>query len=381
MTPPHWTDTRAFDPGRFVTHLNAVPGLRPEEREKLEPVARRFRFQAPAYYLSRISWRNPTDPLRRIVVPDPRELEGDGSLDPSNEKANRVLPGVQHKYRDTVVVLLTDQCAGLCRYCFRKRLFMQEERECLQDLGTAVRYVAEHPEIRDVLLTGGDPLVLPTARLREAVLAFAAVPHVATIRIGSKTPAYNPLRILKDPGLFALVREVRTRGKALAVMTHFDHPAELGPEARRCVERFLEAGAQVFNQCPLVRGLNDDPEVLAELYQELVGLGATPYYLFQMRPAVGNRAFAVPIVEGWQILHRARRRLSGLARRVRYAMSHASGKIEIVGVDEGAVYARYHRARNPADEDRVLVLPRNDRALWLEDFFADAEEDRDALAS
>ncbi|WP_025323603.1 KamA family radical SAM protein [Deferrisoma camini] len=381
MTPPQPVETIPAPATRLVTRLDRVPGLSPEDRRRIAPVAKRFRFQAPSYYLSRIRWDDPADPLRRIVVPDPGEDDAAGRLDPSNERANTVLPGLQHKYRDTVVVLLTDRCAGLCRYCFRKRLFMQDERECLQDVGAAVAYVARHPEVTDVLLTGGDPLTLPTERLAAAALAFASVPHVRTIRLGSKTPAYNPPRVLEDPAVPDLVRALRARGKAVALMSHFDHPAELGPEARRCIAAFQEAGAQVFNQCPLVRGVNDDPSVLAELYRELVGLGVTPYYLFQMRPAVGNRVYAVPIVEGWQILSRARRRLSGLARRVRYAMSHSTGKVEILGVDDRSIYARYHRARAPEDEDRVLVLPRDDRALWLDELWHQEEPPEDDAAA
>ncbi len=351
----------------YVTDLGAVAGLSAEDRERLGPVTERYPFRASRYYLDRIRWDDPDDPLRRVVIPIPEELVSWGALDPSNEASNTVVPGVQHKYRDTVVVLTTHTCAAVCRYCFRKRLFMGPKPETLVDPDRAVAYVTAHPEVTDVLLTGGDPLILPTRRLRRLALAFARIPHVRRIRIGSRMPVFHPERITADPELAGTIREVRSQGCSVYVMTHFDHPRELSAEARAAVGALRRAGAQVLNQCPIVRGINDDPAVLAELLEELADLGAPQYYFFQMRPTVGNAPFAVPIVRGWEIVSEARRRVSGLARRVRFVMSHATGKVEIVGVDERHVYARYHRARDPADEDRMLVLERDDRARWLDE--------------
>ncbi len=352
--------------GQYVRRVAEIPGIDPATARRLARVEARYPFRATTYYLGRVRWDDPDDPLRRLVVPCPGELGEGGSLDPSREAANTVAPGVQHKYADTAVVLATDACAGVCRYCFRKRLFLSPG-QTLPDVARAAAYVARHPEISDVLLTGGDPLTLPTRELRRLALAFARIPHVRTVRIGSKMPAFNPARITGDPALADLLREVRSEGCAVYLMTHFDHPREISAEARAALEAVQACGVQVQNQCPLVRGVNDDPGVLAELLQRLTELGAPQYYLFQMRPTAGNEPFAVPIVEGWRILSRARARLSGLSRRVRFVMSHATGKVEIVGVDERHIVARCHRAKDPADEDRLLVLQRDDRALWLDD--------------
>jgi len=295
------------------------------------------------------------------------ELRGGGELDPSNEAANTVTRGVQHKYADTALVLVADTCASYCRYCFRKRLFMRHGEETARDLEPALRYVARHSEITDVLLTGGDPLILPTARLASLVRRFAALPHVRTVRVGSKTPAFRPRRLLEDPELPKLIADVTTGGTAFYLMAHFDHPRELTDDACDAVRLVRDAGGQAVNQCPIIRGVNDDPDVLTELFEAATELGMPQYYLFQGRPTQGNDPFTVPLVRAWRIFDAARRRCSGLSRRVRFCVSHASGKIEVLGVDAKRIHLRYHRARYPADESRVMAARRDDRAAWFDD--------------
>lgn len=351
-------------PVRCPAEIDDLPR---QECRQLEAVARQYAFRANDYYLDLIDWDDPADPIRRLVVPDPAELATAGELDPSNEAANTVVPGVQHKYADTALVLAADTCAAYCRYCFRKRLFMRHNDEVSHDLAPAYEYVARHPEITDVLLTGGDPLVLPTAVLARMVRRFAAMPHVRTVRIGSKMPAFNPYRLLDDDQLHDLVAEVAAGGTAVYLMAHFDHPRELTDLACNGVRALQRAGAHVVNQCPLVRGINDDAEVLTELFEAATELGMPQYYLFQGRPTVGNQPCQVPLVRGWQLFDAARRRCSGLSRRVRFAMSHASGKVEVLGIDHQRIYLRYHRALDPADESRVLVARRDDAACWLDE--------------
>ena len=149
-------------------------------------------------------------------------------------------------------------------------------------------------------------------------------------------------------------------------MAHFDHPRELTEPAQRGLDTLIRAGVICVNQNPLIRGINDDPDVLAELYRKLSFIGVPPYYLFQGRPTAGNEPFEVPIVEGYHIFEAAKRQLSGLAKRARFAMSHETGKVEIVGVDERCIYLRYHRAKHPADEGRFMVYHRDDQAYWLD---------------
>jgi KamA family protein len=346
---------------RELDHLGDV------EIDSLKDVTETFAFRANDYYAGLINWNDPHDPIRRLIVPSAAELSGSGQLDPSNEAANTQLRGLQHKYPDTALLLVTDQCAAFCRYCFRKRLFDSNSREANRSVGKGIEYIASHPEITDVLLTGGDPLTLPISRLVEIVDAVSAVPHVRTIRIGSKLPAFNPYRILDDAALISLVRKQALRGKRLYFMCHFDHPRELTPAAVAAVRLLHENGAVCVNQCPVSAGINDDVDVLTELLQRCTEAGCPQYYMFQCRPTMGNSTFSVPITRGFEMFSQARSRVSGLSRRARFCMSHASGKVEIVGLDDKLVYARYHRAKNPADENRMLLLKRDDEARWLDD--------------
>lgn len=351
----------------YVRDVERLKGIPPEERKRLAEVAARFPFRANDYYLGLIDWDDPADPIRKLIVPSPGELERFGSLDPCQEAKNTVAPGLQHKYPHTVLFLVNEVCGGYCRYCFRKRLFLDETGETSLDVRPGLAYVAARPQITNVLLTGGDPLALATRRLEEIVAGVRAIPHVGIVRIGTKMPAFNPYRILDDPGLLAMFRRHSTPEKRLYVMAHFDHPRELTPPAVEAIGRLIEAGAMVVNQCPLLAGVNDDPAVLAELFRKLSFVGAPQYYLFQGRPAAGNGPFEVPIVRGYFLFEEAKKRVSGLAKRARFVMSHARGKIEIVGVTERRIYLRFHRARNPLEEGRFLVFHRDDRALWLDD--------------
>jgi len=367
MTAPQ-PQPRSFLPRvRQVRCPSQIDGLPAETARQLDAVAQRYAFRANDYYLGLIDWDAPADPIRRLVVPDMAELTPGGDLDASDEAANTVVQGVQHKYADTALVLAADTCAAYCRYCFRKRLFMRQSAETAHDLSAAYAYVAHHPEITDVLLTGGDPLVLPTATLAVIVRRFAAMPHVRTVRIGSKMPAFNPYRLLDDESLHDLIAEVTAAGTAIYLMAHFDHPRELTDLACNGVRAVQRAGAHVVNQCPLIRGINDDDEVLTELFEAATELGMPQYYLFQGRPTAGNAPYRVPLVRGWELFDAARRRCSGLSRRVRFAMSHASGKVEVVGLDSERMYLRYHRALDPEDESRLLVVRRDDGACWLDE--------------
>ena len=344
-----------------------IPQIPAPEARRLERVAQRYAFRVNDYYLDLIDWDDPADPIRRLIIPDVAELAEWGELDASDEAANTVARGVQHKYRDTALVLTAATCAAYCRYCFRKRLFMRHNAETARDYQPAYDYVARHKEITDVLLTGGDPLVLRTSRLAPVMRRFAAMPNVRCLRVGSKMPAFYPFRILDDPDLLDLIAGIVGRGTAVYLMAHFDHPRELTEPAREAIRAVQHAGGHVVNQCPLIRGVNDDAEVLAELFEAMTELGAPQYYLFQGRPTAGNETYAVPLVEGWRLFDRARRRCSGLSRRARFSMSHATGKIEIVGVDCQRIWLRYHRARDAALESKVLACARDDGAYWFDD--------------
>ena len=179
-------------------------------------------------------------------------------------------------------------------------------------------------------------------------------------------PAFDPYRVLRDSQLCEAFQEYSTPEMRIYLMAHFDHPRELTELAIEGLVACMQSGLACVNQCPLIRGVNDDPDVLADLYTRLSYIGVAPYYLFQGRPTAGNEPYEVPIVEGWQIFQRAIQQGSGLARRARFAMSHESGKVEILAVDDQFIYLRYHQAKHAADLGRFLICRRDDEAYWLD---------------
>ena len=353
---------------KYFTKVEQLKQLSEQEKAELKKVTDKFAFCANEYYLSLIDWNDPNDPIRRIVIPSIEELKEWGRLDPSDEKAYTVFPGLEHKYHSVVVFLVTYKCDSLCRYCFRKRLFIESERQYLQDWNAAYQYVREHSEATNVLLTGGDALMLPTSELEEILATLRGIKHVRIIRLGTRIPSYNPYRVTDDPALLKAIEKYSTRRKRIYVMTHFVHPRELTDVAVEAVALLQKAQAKLANQTPLIRGVNDDPKVLAELLAGLSFIGAIPYYIFQCRPALGNKAYTVPIEEGYEIVAQAKSLVSGLAKRARYTMSHSSGKIEIVGKTKDKVYFRYHRAFRDEDSGRFMVFKSNPKAYWFDDY-------------
>ncbi|MFB0553154.1 MAG: KamA family radical SAM protein [Phycisphaerae bacterium] len=353
---------------KYLTRIEQLGQLSEQERTELKKVTDRFPFRCNDYYLSLINWDDPEDPIRTIIIPKLHELEEWGRLDPSDEESYTIMPGLEHKYNSTALLLVSNVCDGICRYCFRKRVFINMQREYLRDPAAAIQYIREHKEITNVLLTGGDPLVLTTSKLENIIRQLRQIGHVEIIRIGTKIPAFNPYRIIEDPTLLEMIKKYSTKQKKIYVMSHFVHPRELTEVAVKSVNLLQEAGALLANQTPLIRGLNDDPRVMAELLAQLSFIGAIPYYIFQCRPATGNKAYTVPIEEGYEILEQAKSLVSGLAKRARYVMSHATGKIEILGKTKEFVYLKYHRAADDRDSGRFLIFRSNPDAYWFDDY-------------
>ena len=360
-------ESLATERSRCICDIGAIPQIPQEERAKLRRVAETFPFHANTYYLRLIDWDDPRDPIRQLIIPQVGELTDCGDLDPSNESHVTVAPGLQHKYDDTALLLCSRVCGASCCYCFRKRLFLDDNHEVADDVTRGLAYIARHPGVCDVLLTGGDPLAMSTPRLVGVLEALRDIPHVKIIRIGSKMPAFDPWRLLNDTALHGALRRFSTRQRRVYLMAHFDHPRELTDAAIAGIAGLIRSGVICVNQCPLVRGVNDDPEVLAALFRKLSFIGCPPYYLFQCRPAIGNAPFAVPIVRSWEIFNETLRQGSGLARRARFVMSHETGKIEILAVDKRHVYLRYHRAKDPALRGQFMIYKRNDQANWLDE--------------
>jgi lysine 2,3-aminomutase len=351
----------------YLTNIRQVKELSAEEHAKLQPVTEQFAFRTNQYFQSLIDWNDPDDPIRRLIMPHEGELVDWGMLDASSEHSYMVAPGVEHKYRPTALLLVTDVCGGYCRFCFRKRLFMPENEETLKDLTDGIGYVQAHPEITNILLTGGDPMILSTQRLTNIIDRICEIPHVRVVRIGTKMPAFNPARITDDEKLFEMIREF-SKKICIYVITHFNHPRELTPQAIQSVKMLQAAGAITANQTPVIRGVNDNPKALTELFNTLFRCGTPPYYVFQCRPTLGNALYSVPVEEAYELFSKAQAECAGLAKRARFIISHASGKVEVVGRGYGHIYMRYHESVRAEDTNRMMVFRSNAAARWLDDY-------------
>ncbi|HUU75149.1 MAG TPA: KamA family radical SAM protein [Methanoregulaceae archaeon] len=353
---------------KYITSIDRITDLSDYERDDLREVTDKFAFRSNEYYISLIDWDDPEDPIKKIIIPDRRELEEWGELDASNEKNYTVAPGVQHKYPQTALFLAVDVCGSFCRFCFRKRLFMNDTDEIARDLSEGIVYIKDHPEITNVLITGGDPLILATSKLEDLIFNIRQIDHVRIIRIGSKMVAFNPYRILNDPSLPDMIRKYSIPEKRIYIMAHFNHPREITPQAVNALEILHDAGAIIVNQTPLIRGINSDPQVLCELFRKLSFIGVPPYYVFQCRPTLGNHIFEMPVEEAYEIFEKAKSDCSGLAKRARFVMSHASGKIEVVGKTDTAIFFKYHQAADPRDTGRFMAYKCNPDAFWFDDY-------------
>ena len=353
---------------RYINKLDQITGLSEADKLELKPVAEKFAFRTNDYYQSLIDWNDPHDPIRRIVMPDIQELDEFGELDASNELSYTVVKGLEHKYQDTALLLVNNVCGAYCRFCFRKRLFTDGNDEVVNDVTDAVAYIKEHPSINNVLLSGGDPLIMSTGKLTRIIQQLRDIDHVQIIRIGTKMTAFDPYRILNDPSLLEMLHKYSLPDRKIFVMAHFNHPRELTEPALKGLQLLQKAGAITVNQTPLIRGVNDKAEVVAELFGRLSYNGVVPYYLFLCRPTLGNEPYIVPVERGLEIFEEARRRLAGLAKQARLCMSHRTGKIEVVGKMDNKIVFRYHRAPNPLDCGRIMMFESDPTAGWLEDY-------------
>jgi len=351
---------------KYITDIDKIANIPETERKRLKQITEKFVFRVNDYYLNLINWEDPRDPIKKLVIPNEGELAEYGRWDASDEDTNYVVPGCQHKYRTTALLIVSEVCGAYCRYCFRKRLFRNDVKEAMSDVEPGLAYIAKHPEINNVLLTGGDSLILATAKLRMILERLREMEHVKIIRLGSKIPVFNPMRIYEDEELLETIRTYSTADKRIYVMAHINHPREITPEAKRGFQALHEAGAIVVNQTPVLKGINDDPAVLGELLDRLSWAGVTPYYFFINRPVAGNRDFVLSLEEAYRIVEQAKARTSGLGKRVRLSMSHTSGKIEILAVEDGKAYLKYHQSRDD-NYGKFMVLDCPKDAAWFDD--------------
>ena len=365
---------------KYVRRLNQVEALSPAEQKRLSPVVDKYVFRANDYYLNLIDWDDPDDPIRKIIIPREEEMEEFGRLDASNEADNYPVPHLQHKYANTALLMVSEVCGAYCRFCFRKRLFMDDVSETSLDISQGLEYISQHPEIDNVLMTGGDPLLISPKLLDQMFEKVFSIPHVRIIRLGTKIPAFDPMRISGSPELLEAIRKHSLGERQIYVMAHFNHPRELTEEAVEGIQAIREAGGVLVVQTPLLEGVNDSADILSELFNRLSYLGVPPYYLFQGRPTEGNEGFTVTMDRGYRLFEQAKRKMSGLARRLRFAMSHDEGKVEILGITPSHAFLKMHQARDPRNLGKVFMLPMVAGATWLDDLLAHPHA-REALIS
>lgn len=295
---------------RRAGDLRKIPWLGTEEIRCMGEVARRYPFAVTPYFLSLVRWENPEDPVRLQVLPSPAETRPThrGSLDPLGEQGHTRAPGLIHRYPDRVVVLATDRCALFCRHCFRKRLWKEQpvRRDGLR-WKKVTDYLESHAEIREVLLSGGDPLMLTDPELDEILARIRRIRHVEIIRIGSRVPVALPQRI--TPGLCRILE----RHGPLWLVTQFNHAQEIAPESARACEHLLRCGVPVNNQSVLLRGVNDRVEAIRTLCRELLRIRVRPYYLHHCDPVAGAGHFRTPLARGIGIIAGLQGAVSGLA--------------------------------------------------------------------
>ena len=284
--------------------------LSAKDQEQIRLVTTKYPLSVTPYYFSLIDWANPDDPVRIQAVPSFKEigLAGMGMEDPLDEKGHSPVPGLVHRYPDRVLMVLTDICPMLCRHCTRKREWRHggwvhnaEEIERMLD------YIRKTPGVRDVVISGGDPLTLSTRRLEEVLAGLRQIKHVEMIRIGTRFPVVLPQRI--DDELCSML----SKYGPIWVNTHFNHPREITPEAAQACDKLLRAGIPVNNQSVLLRGVNDTVETQLKLCHELLRIKVRPYYLFQCDEVQGTEHLRTPVETGIKIIEGMRGHTSGLA--------------------------------------------------------------------
>lgn len=299
-----------------------------------------FRWRISPYYAGLMDPENPACPIRRQAIPSIEELIDDaGTADPIGEEAGTVAPNLIRLYTDRVAWCVTSACPVICRFCFRRRIVGKRDGDFSAAAGReALAYISRTPQIRDVLVTGGDPLTLPDDRLHEILRDLRRIPHVEIIRIGTRMPVTMPKRITH--GLCGMLRAFHP----LWINTHFNHPRELTAEAIGACGMLADAGIPLGNQTVLLGGVNDDPAVMKSLVQGLVMARVRPYYLFQCHLSRGTAHFRTPIERGLAILSELRGATTGFAV-PNFVVDTPRGKVAVnpqtvVRRDEDAVYLR-----------------------------------------
>jgi len=294
---------------RSLSQLTTRPLLSPNGGEAWRQVVSSYPVSITPYYLSLIEEQNDQDPIRRQCFPDLRELQVSpcGAEDPLDEEVQMPVPGLVHRYADRCLILATHACSVYCRHCNRKRLWSGKHAAAtLSYFQPMLDYISRSPQIREVILSGGDPLILPDKTLDRLLRSLRAIAHVEVIRIGTRTPVVMPMRITDD--LCGLLRRYRP----LWLNTQFNHPREITGSAAIACDRLLHAGIPVSNQSVLLKGVNDNYETMRDLLYGLQKISVRPYYLFQCDAVKGTDHFRVELWKGMEIMEKLWGHISGL---------------------------------------------------------------------
>ena len=312
VTDEQWNDWKWQVKNRIETleDLKKYVTLTPEEEEGVKKTLQTLRMAITPYYISLIDPNNPNCPVRRQAVPTAKETYQSPAdlLDPLHEDEDSPVPGLTHRYPDRVLLLITDMCSMYCRHCTRRRFAGQKDAESAVDrIDRAIEYSAKTPQVRDVLLSGGDALMVSDERLEYIISRLRQIPHVEIVRLGSRTPVVCPQRITDN-----LVNMLK-KYHPVWLNTHFNHPQEVTKEATEACAKLANAGIPLGNQTVLLRGVNDCVNTMKKLMHELVKMRVRPYYIYQCDLSMGIEHFRTPVSKGLEIIEGLRGHTSGYA--------------------------------------------------------------------
>lgn len=349
-----------------IEQLEKYISLTPHERHEIKKIIVSHPMSVNQHYMGLIDWNDPNDPIRKMVIPSIEEKSVEGNFDASGEFEDTKFCGLQHKYPQTALILCTNNCATYCRYCFRKRLIGISLDEVVKDWNEVLKYICEHREITNVLLSGGDPLTLPTDRIVNILQKLSEIQHLRFIRIGTRVPVVFPGRIVKDSELINVLKEYSCNDKRLYLTTQFNHPKEITPYSIEAINKLIDAHIIINNQTVLLKGVNDNPVVMAELQSLITKIGVMPYYIFQCRPVKkAINIFQVPLYRAFKIIEETRSMLDGISKRFRFVMSHETGKIEIFGCVGDNLYFKYHQSKDKLLTGKIFHRKLHKNDGWL----------------
>ena len=310
VKPQEWNDWRWQVENRIDTieKLKKIINLTAQEEEDISKVLEKFRMGITPYYAAHMDKDDPRDPIRMQAVPTFVETHVSAAdmVDPLHEDTDSPAPGLTHRYPDRVLFLITDQCSMYCRHCTRRRFAGQSDDEVgMENIDKCIEYIRKTPQVRDVLLSGGDCLLVSDKKLEYIISKLREIPHVEIVRLGSRTPVVLPQRITDD-----LVNMLK-KYHPIWLNTHFNHPKEFTPESMEALRKLADAGIPLGNQSVLLRGVNDCPHIMRELVHKLVMNRVRPYYIYQCDLSLGIEHFRTPVAKGIEIMESLRGHTSG----------------------------------------------------------------------